>query len=235
MMGVINADSFDIFPLRDDYRCSPQSIASHTLYENADPFNLVEPSGTLHTRDCVYEALDDRSVRVRGSTFQKAAEYTNKLEGTRLAGYSTIVPGAIRDPLILRQLDSWLAGLDETIKIRMEQSLGPERSLHCDHAGLRPRRRHGFARTEAGDRRPRSDDPLGLHQRHAGTRPFRRREPDAPGGALPDPRVARVDFRGRVSVRAARDQSRPVYEFHLNHVVVPDSPVSLFPIELEKV
>jgi hypothetical protein len=49
MMAVLHADSFDVFPLREDYRCTPQSVASHTLYENADPFELKEPSVTLRT------------------------------------------------------------------------------------------------------------------------------------------------------------------------------------------
>src|SRR5438034_94234 len=50
MMAVVREDAFDVFPLREDYRCTPQSVASHTLYENADPFDLKEPSGTLDTR-----------------------------------------------------------------------------------------------------------------------------------------------------------------------------------------
>ncbi len=235
MMGVINADSFDIFPLRDDYRCSPQSIASHTLYENADPFNLVEPSGTLHTRDCVYEALDDRSVRVRGSTFQKAAEYTNKLEGTRLAGYSTIVPGAIRDPLILRQLDSWLAGLDETIKIRMEQSLGPSVPYTVI---TRVYGRDGVMGSL--EPTPVIDghevmilwDCISDTQEHA----------HSVGASLMHLAVHYPipEWHGLISGVAfpfapPEINRGPVYEFHLNHVVVPDSPVSLFPIELEKV
>src|SRR6201993_3548362 len=49
MMAVLHEDNFEVFPLRDDYRCTPQSVASHTLYENADPFELKEPSGTLRT------------------------------------------------------------------------------------------------------------------------------------------------------------------------------------------
>jgi hypothetical protein len=31
MMAELHVDSFDVFPLRDDYRCTPQSVASHTL------------------------------------------------------------------------------------------------------------------------------------------------------------------------------------------------------------
>jgi len=55
MMAELHEDSFDVFPLRDDYRCTLQSVASHTLYENADPFNLKEPSGTLDTGQARYE------------------------------------------------------------------------------------------------------------------------------------------------------------------------------------
>ena len=86
MMAVLNDDSFDVFPLRDDYRCTPQSVASHTLYENADPFELKEPSGTLRTNNARYEAISDRAVRVSGSEFVHDPEYTIKLEGVRQVG-----------------------------------------------------------------------------------------------------------------------------------------------------
>src|SRR5262249_38972846 len=93
MMAVVHDDAFDVFPLREDYRCSPQSVASHTLYENADPFDLREPSGTLDTREARYEAISDRAVRVSGSHFVPAPEYTVKLEGVRQGGYSTVLIG----------------------------------------------------------------------------------------------------------------------------------------------
>jgi hypothetical protein len=55
-MAELHEDSFDVFPLREDYHCTPQSVASYTLYENADPFELKEPSGTLRTDKACYEA-----------------------------------------------------------------------------------------------------------------------------------------------------------------------------------
>ena len=55
MMAVLHQNSFDVFPLRKDYHCTPQSVASHTLYENADPFELKEPSGTV--RWCFMRAM----------------------------------------------------------------------------------------------------------------------------------------------------------------------------------
>src|SRR5579863_9180962 len=124
MMAVLHEDSFDVFPLREDYRCTPQSVASHTLYENADPFELKEPSGTLRTDNARYEAISERAVRVSGSRFVPDPEYTIKLEGVRHAGYSTIVMGGVRDPYILSQIDGWLAQLDDSIKTRIRNTVG---------------------------------------------------------------------------------------------------------------
>jgi len=83
MMAELHEDSFDVFPLREDYHCTQQSVASHTLYENADPFELKEPSGTLRTDKARYEAISDRAERVSGSEFMHDREYTIKLEGVR--------------------------------------------------------------------------------------------------------------------------------------------------------
>ena len=124
MMAELHEDSFDVFPLREDYHCTPQSVASHTLYENADPFELKEPSGTLRTDKARYEAISDRAVRVSGSEFMHDPEYTIKLEGVRRVGYSTILMGGVRDPYILAQIDSWLAQLDDNIKTRIRNTVG---------------------------------------------------------------------------------------------------------------
>ena len=90
-----------MFPRREDYRCTPQSVAPHTLYENADPFELKESSSTLQTNNARYEAISDRAVRVSGSEFVRDPECTIKLEGVRDIGYSTFLMGGVRAPYIL--------------------------------------------------------------------------------------------------------------------------------------
>jgi hypothetical protein len=72
------ADHFDVEPLDSALRCTPQSIASHSLYENADPYRHVESNGTIDLSQAQYAALDDRRVRVRGSQFIPAETYTVK-------------------------------------------------------------------------------------------------------------------------------------------------------------
>src|SRR4029078_13459694 len=96
-----------------DVRCSPQSVASHTLYENADPFLITEPDGTLDSHGSRYEALNDPAVRVHGSQFRKAERVTIKLEGAEMAGYQAIIIGGVREPFIIRPLDSWLDAMED--------------------------------------------------------------------------------------------------------------------------
>jgi hypothetical protein len=108
MFASIREDHFDIEPLDLNARCTPQTIAAHTLYENANPFLLTEPSGIIDTERAEYRALSDRLVRVTGSGFRKATQYTVKLEGSQLVGYQTIVIGGVRDPYIIRALDTLL-------------------------------------------------------------------------------------------------------------------------------
>ena len=234
MMATLHDDSFDVFPLREDYWCTPQSVASHTLYENADPFELVEPSGTLLTRESRYEAISERAVRVSGSQFAPAKEYTIKLEGVRLRGYSTVIFGGVRDPYIISQLDSWLEQLNRSIKTRIGQTVpgaqydiitrvygrngvmddlepntaatGHEVAIMWDVIAASQELSHTVA-TSVGH--------LALHN------PIPKWHGLITGLALP--------FSPGELTRG------PVFEFNLNHVVVPETPTTLFPIELEEV
>jgi len=124
MVATVRDDCFIMEPPNPEYRCDPASVASHNLYENSTPYTLVEPSGVLHTEHAVYEAISDRAVRVSGSTFEKSARYTIKLEGAELAGYQSIIVGSVRDPIILRQYDSWMEGLLKAAKDRIRAVFG---------------------------------------------------------------------------------------------------------------
>ena len=93
----IDENGFSVEPLALDASCTPLSLASHTLYENADPFLIREPSGTLDTQNANYHAVSERKTRVEGSVF-RPERYTLKMEGTTLSGFQTIAIGGVRDP-----------------------------------------------------------------------------------------------------------------------------------------
>jgi hypothetical protein len=122
--AIVTDDHFIIEPPNPDYRCDPTSVASHNLYENSTPYELIEPSGILNTVNARYEAISDRAVKVSGSTFKHAERYTIKLEGAELAGYQSIVLGSVRDPIILRQFDHWLENLVNAAKDRIRAVMG---------------------------------------------------------------------------------------------------------------
>jgi hypothetical protein len=234
MMAVLHEDSFDVFPLREDYRCTPQSVASHTLYENADPFDLKEPSGTLDTREARYEAISDRAVRVSGSRFAADPDYTVKLEGVRQGGYSTVLMGGVRDPFILADLDNWLKQLDDNIKIRVGAMVGnrPYEIVTRVYGrngvmgALEPEKAVGgheiFILWDVISQSQELSHAIAASVSHLAVHnPIPKWHGLISGVAFPysPPELDRG----------------PVYEFHLNHVLVPDSPTSLFRTEFEEV
>ena len=66
--GVIQIDwegaAFVLTPLADDAHATPHTVSAHMLYENADPYLLHEPGGTLDVTEARYDALDDTRARV---------------------------------------------------------------------------------------------------------------------------------------------------------------------------
>jgi hypothetical protein len=120
---TISQDEITIRPFGVGLRCTPQSVAAHSLYENSNPYLHRECSGTFELTKSTFEAIDDVTVRIRGSEFI-SEPYTVKLEGAALAGYQSIIVGGIRDPFIIRQLDSWLASVRNHIDESISHVLG---------------------------------------------------------------------------------------------------------------
>lgn len=105
IMGILYEDSFVIQSLNPVRKCTPLSVAAHTLYEKEHPYHLAGPGGVLDLENCTFEQLEDNAVRVRGSQFVPDKIYRVKLEGAKLAGYRSIFIGALRDPLAVRAVD----------------------------------------------------------------------------------------------------------------------------------
>lgn len=236
MFATVTDDSFTVEPPNPEYRCDPASVASHNLYENSTPYQLVEPSGVLNTFAAKYEAVSDRAVKVSGSTFKPAERYTIKLEGAELAGYQSLIIGSVRDPIILRQFDSWLEGLVKAVKDRIAAVFG---------AGIESKYRFDarvFGRNAAMGALE-SDLSIG-HE--AGVLFQVTAESQELATALAKS-VSHIavhypvpEWTGLIT-SIAYPYSPPelnrgaCYRFNMNHVVEPDSPLEMFRIEYENV
>ncbi|MEE9332991.1 MAG: acyclic terpene utilization AtuA family protein [Granulosicoccaceae bacterium] len=107
VMLSVDQQGFTIQAIADDAFCTPHSVSAHMLYENANPHQLVEPGGTLDASNATYTAIDRHTVRVEGSRWETAKQYTVKLEGARSRGFQTTILALIRDPHYVKNVHLW--------------------------------------------------------------------------------------------------------------------------------
>lgn len=106
MLGILGDDYFQVEPLNNRRRCTPTSVAAHTLYEKSDPLHLPGPGGELNLEQTSFKAISDRRVEVRGTRFEKTPDYLLKLEGAKKVGYRTVSIAGVRDPIMIREMDN---------------------------------------------------------------------------------------------------------------------------------
>jgi hypothetical protein len=108
LFAIVTDSGVEIEPTNPERRCTPLSVANFSLHENASPNFHVEPGGILDTTECRIEAVSERAVRVTGMKWQEWP-YSVKLEGAELTGFRSIAVCATRDPILISQIDSYLA------------------------------------------------------------------------------------------------------------------------------
>lgn len=120
---AIDGDGFEVEPLHKANRCTVNSVSAHMLYENSNPFRLVEPGGVLDVTAATYEQVTDAKVRVTGSVWEPRP-YTMKLEGASAGQYQTIMIVGIADPKVLANLDLFHDKMHHVLVRRIERTLG---------------------------------------------------------------------------------------------------------------
>ncbi len=238
MSGVIGLE-FDgagctVEPHADGARCTPESVAAHMLYENADPFILYEPGGHLDARGAAYDALDERRVRISGSRWVASETYTVKLEGARLAGFQTTALAILRDARYVANARRWLDRLeaflgreipartglgarDYAIEFRLigvDAALGPLEARASDPVEVGVLAIVTAASQATATEIARLANPFLLHF------PLSDDE-DLPTFAFP--------------YSPAETERGPLYEFALNHVMRLDDPMEAFRLEVTEV
>ncbi|HQD40437.1 MAG TPA: acyclic terpene utilization AtuA family protein [Bacillota bacterium] len=115
MMGFLREDCFLVEPLNSARRCTPMSVAAHTLYEKSNPYLLPSPGGALDLSETQYLAASSRAVKITGSKFIPDPNYTIKLEGVKKIGYRTISIAGVRDPVMIQQIDEIIDSVREKV------------------------------------------------------------------------------------------------------------------------
>jgi hypothetical protein len=116
VMGALSDKHFELETLSDERCFTKTSTAAHTMYEKTNPYSLPGPGGTLDLSDTFFETVDRGRVRVSGTRFIPALPYTVKLEGVKSTGFRTISIGGVRDPILIKSIDSVLDGARKLVQ-----------------------------------------------------------------------------------------------------------------------
>lgn len=115
IMATVRDDDFLVEPFHEDQRCTPASVAGHTLYERLNPYELPVPGGTVDLHQAAFEPHTDRICRVTGARWFPADRYTVKLEGSTFVGHRALFLFGLRDPLSIANIDRMCAGIEAEV------------------------------------------------------------------------------------------------------------------------
>ena len=231
---TVREDHVECEPTNPARRCTPLSIANHSLHENSSPIHHIEPGGMLDTSECRFDAINDRAVRISGMRWNPAEQYTVKLEGVELAGYRAICVCATRDPLLIGRLDNFLDSVRAEVAAKAAGfGVNPE----AYQLGIRVYGRDGVM----GAREP-SRDAL-PHELGFVIEVVARENQEIASAVLGMARtnMLHTDFPGRLCREGnmafpfspSDIEVGAVYRFSVFHVAALDNPTELFPIEYE--
>ena len=116
MLAELDMEGFTLESMNPLAHATPASVAAHALYEQADPLEVDEPTGTLLLRDARYEALDGHRTRVSGGAFRPRAQPTLKIEGAAPIGARCVLLAGVADPTLLACLPQVLAAVEDKVR-----------------------------------------------------------------------------------------------------------------------
>jgi len=233
---TVREDHVECEPTNLARRCTPLSIANHSLHENSSPIHHVEPGGLLDTADCQFQALSDRAVRISGMRWTPAAQYTVKLEGVELAGYRSVCVCGTRDPLLIGRIDDFIESVRQEVATKAA-AFGATPDTY--QFGVRVYGRNGVMAAREPVRRATPHElgfVLEVVAQHS-------QEMASAVLGMARANMLHTDFPGRLCREGnmafpfspSDIEVGPVYRFSVYHVAELNDPTEPFPIEYETV
>jgi hypothetical protein len=115
-LGTLDDLGFTMESLNPARHATPLSVAAHSLYEQADPYTVSEPEGTLHVEDARYTALDEHRCRVEGALWVPAARPSVKIEGATRVGERALLLAGCADPSAIARIKAILPEVEQVVR-----------------------------------------------------------------------------------------------------------------------
>ena len=223
---------FVVTPANPEKRCTPDSVAAHSLYEQPNPDCFYEPEGKVDLTGCTFEQSGPRSVKVAGTRLVSPDKSTVKLEGAVLRGYRSITIAGTCDPAMIANLDAVEASVRDAVATNLSGTIDPAeftlRFLRYGLDGVTGRRLAGELPREVGlvieaiaPTQALADTIVSLARSTALHTHYPDRKTTAGNLAFP---FSPSDFSGGA-----------VYEFGIYHLMEIEGLGNLFPIHFEEV
>jgi len=173
-------------------------------------------------------------VRVTGSNFIPAKTYTVKLEGSEKVGYQSIIVGGIRDPFIIRQIDDWVERLHVRVHARVAEVYGDALGRDDYVFNIRIYGKNGVMGALEPVQEITSHELCLLFEVTAPTQEIASAIASVTRHQalhLPIPEWSGLITGVACPYNPAYLERGAVYRFCVNHVVEPDDPYEMFPID----
>lgn len=116
ILAELGQFDFILESMNPNAHATPASVAAHALYEQADPWVVEEPEGTLHLRHAKYTALDAHRTQVSGAQFVPRPVPTLKVEGATYSGSRAVLIAGVADSRMIETMPKALQTVLERVQ-----------------------------------------------------------------------------------------------------------------------
>jgi len=137
ILATLDRAGFELESMNPARAATPMSVAAHSLYEQGDPHQIIEPAGVCMVDTARYAALDDRRTRVEGARWVPAERPTIKLEGAEYLGERAVLLAGSADPRFIDRIKANLEEVADVVRgLVCEPGVAPDYELFFRTYGL---------------------------------------------------------------------------------------------------
>ena len=136
ILATLDDEGFELESMAPQRKATPVSVAAHSLYEQNDPFVIIEPEGRAELHQARYEAIDERRTRVSGATWVPADMPTLKLEGASRVGERAVLLCGAADPRFIARHEQILQEVSQVVRELVCEDAPEDYSLHWRAYGI---------------------------------------------------------------------------------------------------
>ena len=116
ILATLDDEGFTLESMAPQRRATTISVAAHSLYEQNDPFVIIEPEGRAELHQARYEQIDERRTRISGATWVPAPRHTIKIEGARRVGERAVLFCGAADPRFIERREEILRDVSKVVR-----------------------------------------------------------------------------------------------------------------------